>query len=215
MSEIDFTISGFDADRSFLNGYFDPIRQASTAAMKEVADLAKERGRQNIAGAGFGKRWQNALRSEAYPKRGESVNAAAWIYHRIPYAGVFEQGATIRGNPLMWVPLSTTPSLGRRNKLTPKNFESQIGPLFSMRGSKQPLLGAKVAVTKAAARRGPPYRVTRAALRRGAAGNGVIRTVPVFVGVDTVRIRKRFDLASVADQVAREIPRLYLKNLKA
>ena len=212
--ELSFTLSGFDVDRSFLNGYFDPIRQASTAAINDVGDLAKQRGRQKIAAAGFGKRWQNALRSEVYPKRAESVNAAAWIYHRIPYAGVFEEGATIRGKPLMWVPLSTTPKLARRTKLTPKNFSSQIGPLVSMRGGKQPLLGASVAVTKAAARRGPPYRVTRAALRRGAAGNGVIRTVPVFVGVDTVRIRKRFNLASVADQVAREIPSLYLKNLK-
>ena len=208
-----FTFDKFSDDFGIFDGYFDPIRRAATGAMKDLSETAKMQGRAEISRAGFSKRWQNTLRSEAYPKRDFSANAAVWLYHRIPYAGVFEEGARIRGKPLMWVPLSSTPKIGRNKPLTPKSFAAAYGKLVPMRG-KQPLLGAPVKVTRAAARRGGPYRVTRAALRNGASGQGIIRTVPVFVGVDTVNIRKRFNLAKTFDQASRQLPQLYLNNLK-
>lgn len=197
-----------------LDGYFDPIKEAATGAMKDVSDLAKTRGRDEIARAGFSKRWQNTLRNDTFPRRGFSADAAAWLYHRIPYAGVFEEGATIRGRPRLWVPLSSTPKLGRNKRLTPQNFARDMGKLVPMTNARQPLLGAKLAVTKAAARRGPPYKVTKSALRRGASGQGIIRTVPVFAGVDTVQIRKKFDLERAFRGAADRLPQLYLDNLK-
>lgn len=210
-----FSFSDIDGDfGDTFNGYFDPIKRAATGAIKDVSELAKNNGRAEIASAGFSRKWQNTLRSDAYPKRGFSVNSAAWIYHRIPYAGVFEEGASIRGRPRLWIPLSGTPRLTGRNKLNPRNFEMQIGKLFPMKNARKPLLGARIGLTASAANKGPPYRVTRAALRRGAAGTGVIRTVPIFVGVDTVNIRKKFDLRTVFDRAANQLPQLYLNNLR-
>jgi hypothetical protein len=212
----DFSLKALDGDfGSLTNGYFAPIKEAATLAMRDLAEHAKERGRANIAAAGFSKRWQNALRAEAYPRRKFSADAAVWLFHRIPYAGVFEEGATIRGRPRLWVPLSTTPKLPRRQRLSPRNFAANFGKLVPMVNARKPLLGAPLAVTAAAARKGPPYRVTAAALRRGASGQGIIRTVPVFVGVDTVSIRKRFDLRSTFESAADQIGALYLRNLKA
>ncbi len=77
-----------------------PMAEAATSAMQEAADNIKSEGRAKIASAGFSKKWQNALRVDAFPRRGKvSINAAAFAFHKIPYADVFEEGATIRGKP--------------------------------------------------------------------------------------------------------------------
>ena len=212
--EFEASFVDLTGDFGIVNGYFDPIKEAATLAMRELTEVAKKRGRARIGQAGFSRRWENALRGETYPERGFSANAVSFLYHRIPYAGVFEEGARIRGKPYLWVPLSSTPRLGRRKKLTPQNFSREFGPLVPMQG-KRPMLGAPVSVTKAAAKKGGPYRVSKAALRRGAADVGIIRTAPVFIGVDTVNIRKRFNLKREFDIASRQLPALYLKNLKA
>src|SRR3954470_15419731 len=86
-----------------------PIAKAATAAVREAGDIAKRNGRANIAAAGFSRKWQNALRVNVYPQHGDSLRPAAFIYHKIRYAGVFEEGAVIRGQPLLWLPLPTVP----------------------------------------------------------------------------------------------------------
>lgn len=191
-----------------------PIAEAGTAAIREASEIGKRDGRTSIATAGFSKKWQNALRADVFPKRVTSANAAANFYHAIPYAGVFEEGATIRGKPRLWVPLSTTPKVSARARLTPKSFTQAFGPLFSLQNARKPVLAANLTVSKSAAKRGPPYKPTKAGLRKGAAGQGIVRAVPVFVGVDTVNIRKRFKLAAAFERAADQLPALYVKNLK-
>ena len=44
-----------------------PIARAATAAVREAAELAKRGGRASIAGAGFSRKWQNALQAKVYP----------------------------------------------------------------------------------------------------------------------------------------------------
>lgn len=191
-----------------------PIAEAGTAALRDMSEIGKRDGRQAIAGAGFSKKWQNALRADVFPKRGASEGAAANFYHAIPYAGVFEEGAVIRGKPRLWVPLSTTPKISARKRLTPQSFTQAFGPLFALQNSRKPILAAKLAVSKSAAKRGPPYKPTKAGLRKGAADQGIVRAVPVFVGVDTVNIRKRFELQRSFANAADQLPALYLKNLQ-
>jgi hypothetical protein len=76
-----------------------PIAKAATAAVREAAELAKSGGRTSIATAGFSRKWQNALRANVYPPNRDSMRAAALIYHKVPYAEVFERGAVIHGKP--------------------------------------------------------------------------------------------------------------------
>ena len=76
-----------------------PIAKAATAAMKDAGDVAKRTGRSSIASAGFSRKWQNALRVNIYPAQGDSMRPAAFIFHKIRYAGVFEEGAVISGQP--------------------------------------------------------------------------------------------------------------------
>lgn len=208
----------------FAKGEFDeamrevyaPIAEAGTAAIREAAGEIKTGSRASIAAAGFSKRWQNALRADVYPKKGKSANAAAHIYHKIPYAEVFETGATIQGNPLMWLPMRGLPTKLARKKLTPERFATEIGDLTSLnRPGQRPLLMASMRVSEAEAKRGAPYKIRMSALIRGATrGTGTVVQVPVFVGVDTVKVGRKFDVYKLIKEAAAELPDLYLKHLK-
>lgn len=198
-----------------IEGIGGSISEAGTAAIRAAGDLAKDRGRQSIRDAGFSKKWENTLRADAFPKRGDSLSAAAAIYHKIPFADVFESGATIRGKPTLWIPLSTSPQKLGRQKMTPKNFTQKVAPLFPLPNKgKRKILAASMSVSKAAAKRGPPYKPTLAALRRGAAGQGVTVAVPIFTGVDQIGIRKKFKITQAVEDAAEKLPQFYLRFLK-
>lgn len=188
-----------------------PIAEAATAAVREAAEGAKKEGRLDIAGAGFGKKWQNALRADVYPSRGVSMSPAALMRHKIPYAHVFEDGATITGKPLLFLPLPTVPLGGTGKPLTPKQFTARIGPLTPVRGKSGRVLlvgkGSRATILRAT------DKVTR--LRRGAVKRGILRqSVPLFVGVPRVTIRKKFNLRAIFARAGDKLGELYVKNLK-
>lgn len=194
----------------------EPIAEAGTRAIEEAANEAKAGARATIASAGFGRKWQNALRADVYPKGGQtSVNAAAHIYHKIPYSGVFEEGARISGSPYLWLPLPHVPGKLGRFRMTPARYPEPLQ--FVRRAGKPPLLVARIGMSRAAARRGGPARLSAATIRRGAQAGGarrVVRAVPVFVGISTVRIRKRFNVGRAVRQAANRLPALYLKHFQ-
>ena len=184
----------------------EPAAKSATEAMDRVGNEIKIRGRTNIAAAGFGKRWQNALRVQRYPRRGDSINPALWIFHNIPYAEVFESGARIRGKPLLWLPLPSAPKTAGGKRMTPKNYISHIGPLFRVdRAGKPPLLFGKFSGRGAG--RSIAKRSTRG-LRAGGSS-----AVPIFVGVTTVSIRKRFSLRQIFKMAASHLARYYASNV--
>ena len=195
-----------------------PMAEAAMAAITEAGATIKTQARADIARAGFSKRWQNALRVDTFPRRGQvSINAAAFIFHKIPYAEVFESGATIRGKPRLWIPLEGTPKKLARERMTAKRFTERIGPLtFIDRGGKPPLLAARAALSRAQARKAKP-KVSLAALRRGAAGTNtgrtVVRTVPLFVGVRGIVIPKKFSVRKIIDKGVSRLAALYVKKI--
>jgi hypothetical protein len=202
------------------------VARAATNGLKEVAGDVKRFGRAAIARAGFSPRWQAAFRVDVYPRRGESVNAAAFVHHNIPYAGVFEQGATISGHPYLWLPLPNAPKRIGREKITPARYIQNVGRLIFIRGrGGRPLLAGRVN-SRSAARSG---KVTIAALRRGerdarrgsatSAFGGdpsKLRTniVPLFVGIPNVKIRGRFGLTAIFDHARSMLAAAYFRNLK-
>jgi len=191
-----------------------PIARAATAAMREAAELAKAGGRASIAGAGFSRKWQNALRAKIYPPNRESMRAAALIYHKVPYAEVFEQGAVIRGKPLLWLPLPNAPFGAGGRRIPASKFQQQVGsPLYTIRRpGKPPMLGAHVRMTDARAGKA----ISLALLRRGRnpGGKGTVRLVPLYVGIEVASIPKRFAILDAINRAAARLPSLYLKYFK-
>ena len=155
------------------------MARAATAAIRDAGDIAKRGGRSSIAAAGFSRKWQNALRVNIYPPQGESIRPAAFVFHKIRYAGIFEEGAAIAGKPLLWLPLSNVP-LRRGRPMLPSEYARSVGPLVSVeRPGRPPLLFPK---------HQPKRRRRRAAESLG--------RKPLYVGLSAVEIAKRFNVAA-------------------
>jgi len=80
------------------------VKQAADETAAEAAEAIKEKGDADISGAGrFGSRWTDSFKAEVSTDR-ERVLIS--VYSTIPYFSIFEFGGTIKGNPLLWIPLS-------------------------------------------------------------------------------------------------------------
>ena len=200
------------------------LSAAAGDAMTAAVNLVKKEGRGAIAAAGFGPRPQNALRVNVYGGR-RGIDSAAWVFHRIPYFGIFQTGATIQGSPLLWLPLPTAPLRAGGRRITAGNYQQIIGaPLHMLkRPGKPPLLAAYVA--------GPPKSgrpASIASLRTGArrrrrsdantafggrsARFGTV-SLPLFVGIPQVRVRARFDLRPIYRRAQLTLVSTFLNRL--
>ncbi len=195
-----------DLDKA-LKAMYDPIARAAAGAINDAATQIKTEGRARIGAAGFSSKWQNALRVNVYPQKGVSAGAALLAFHKIPYAGVFETGAEIRGKPLLWIPFPGTPARVGGRKLSPRVYVQTVGPLTLIKSQKgRPLLAGPIS-----GRAGT--KITLAKLRRGTRGEGTVRLQPIFFGVPSVHIRQRFGLQQVFDKAASGLGAGYLSHL--
>lgn len=181
------------------------IARASTLAIKDTAAEVKTGARAAIAAGGFSARWQNAFQVNVYPKAGYSAEAAMFGYSKIDYANIFQTGGTIRGvHGLLWVPLPSAPKRAGGKKMTVSRYIQTIGPLIYLkRAGHPPVLVAKVL---RAVRGGK--QVATATLKRGLAAAKAgkkTKIVPIFVGLTSVTLRRRFNVTPVYDAAAAKV----------
>jgi hypothetical protein len=100
-----------------------PIATAAVAALKDVSEDAVDEGRADIGAAGPGFRraqWQSGYKyriKDATKNGVPSMEAISFFSHRYGLASVFQEGATIEGKPLMWIPTRKgTPPPGKSGK---------------------------------------------------------------------------------------------------
>lgn len=200
------------------------MAEGMTAAMDEAVVEVKTVARNSIARAGFSTRWQNTLRVDRYPRKGVSMVPSAYIFHKIPYAGVFEEGAHVAGKPMLWLPLASAPARVGRLRTTVANLIKATGqrllPLTSKSG--KPLLAAVARLSGTMARQ-PSPRVSVSTIRKGAAAvsdtgakrRGTVRTIPMFVGLSAIDIPKKFGVTAAVDAARAALPAAYARNLAA
>lgn len=188
-----------------------PMARAATAAVREAGEIAKGDGRASIGAGGFGPKWQNALRAKVYPEGRDSIRAAAIVYHKVPYAIAFEEGAIIQGKPLLWLPLPTVPTGRGVRPIPASKFRQQVGlPLYTIRRpGKPPMLGAHMRMNGG---RG----VSPVSLRRSRASGprSTLRLVPLYVGIEAVKLPKRFAVLEAIRRAADQLPALYMKHFR-
>jgi len=191
------------------------IAKAAKAAIDQTAATVKIQARANILGAGLGPKMASALRVDTYPRRGiASIDAAAVVRSKADYMGIFETGGTIPGNPLLWLPLASTPKRIGRKKMTAKLYVEQIGPLLMInRPGQAPLLAGSIAINRRGQRKAGKGKVTLSALRRGNASQAA-RLVPLFVGVHSVDIGRKTNIRAIAEAAAGRLSALVIANLK-
>jgi hypothetical protein len=199
---------------SALQEMYLPMAEAASAAIASAAETIKAEARADIGRAGFSKRWQNTLRVDVHPKGRvrKSVNAAAHIYHKIGYAGVFEDGATISGKPNMWIPMRWIPTRLGRQRLTPKTFEAATGKrLFPIVRGGKTYLATSMRVAGAG-----KSKYSAASIRRGSTGSGKgeMRSVPMFLRIRRVDIPKKFNITAIVERARDRLAQLYIDNMK-
>lgn len=202
------------------------MARAITTSFRDGAKRLQIETRSAILSSGLGKRFARQFRAFGYPRRQFSMeptirgwHAKGWRGTRgIPYANIFARGGTIKGKPLLWIPLPTAPVKIDGKHPTPKLFIQNIGPLTRLKGTRRPLLAgdslrgiegrhATVGQLKTGAR----HVKERAS---GGRGRKTVK-VPMFVGVASARIPARVNMTRIFADVQRQLPDLFVERLKA
>lgn len=104
--------------------------KAVSAAMREAGADLKTAWRGQITQAGLGIRLANSIRSQTYPKAGESLKAAALVWSKAPVIiGAHDTGPLIRSKDGFWLAIPTA-AAGKGLKggrITPGEWERRRG----------------------------------------------------------------------------------------
>ncbi|MCG6557665.1 DUF6441 family protein [Ruegeria sp. 1NDH52C] len=176
--------------------------KAVTSAMREAGTGLKTAWRLQITGAGLGRRLANSIRSQTFPKAGESLNAAALVWSKAPViVGAHDTGPLIRSKDGFWlvIPLPAAGKSLRGGRITPGEWERRRG----------------LRLRFVYRRRGPSLLVAEGRLNsrglgvasRSKTGRGRA-TVPIFLLVPQVRLPKRLDLGRDAERALDSVPGL-------
>jgi len=179
---------------------------AVTRAMQAASQELKGDWRAQITRAGLGTRLARTIHSQSYPKRGESLEAAALVWTKAPQIiGTHDSGPLIRSKSGFWLAIPTEAAgKGRGGKrLTPGEWEKR-------RGLRLRFIYRK---------RGPSLLVAEGRLNsrgigvasRSKTGRG-LTAVPVFLLVPQVKLRKRLALARDAARVQAQVPGLIVRE---
>lgn len=185
--------------------------KAITGVMRDATVGLKEDLRDDVRRAGLGARLANTWRGQAYPRTGDSLNAAAYVFSRAPkLIDAYDRGVTIRSKEgfFLAIPTEFAGKGLRGGKITPGEWEKRSGQRLRFvyrRGAPSLLVAERRARTGKAASN-PARRFATPSARTLSA----LATVVVFILVPQVRVRKRLDLVGTsrrwADIVADRIP---------
>ena len=180
--------------------------KAVSAAMREAGTNLKSAWRGQITQAGLGRRLANSIRSQTYPKAGESLGAAALVWSKAPeIIRAHDRGPLIRSKNGFWLAIPTAAAgKGRKGgRITPGEWERRRGLRlrFVYRRSGPSLLVAEGRLdTKG-----------RAVASRSKTGRGRV-TAPIFLLVPQVKLPKRLDFDRDAARALDSVPGLIVAN---
>ena len=160
----------------------------------------KQAWRQQFTGVGLGQRLPRTIRSRTYPKGKNSIDAAAFVWSNAPeIISAHDKGVLIRSKHGFYLAIPTEAAGKGRGgaRLSPGEWERRRGMRlrFIYRRTGPSLLVADGRLNS----RGLGV-ASRAKSGRGRA------TVPIFILVPQVKLRKRLDLARDAERVAGSVP---------
>ncbi|MDT8858281.1 DUF6441 family protein [Paracoccaceae bacterium Fryx2] len=180
--------------------------KAVSTAMREAGTGLKTAWRAQITGAGLGRRLANSIRSQTYPKSGDSLSAAALVWSQAPVIlRAHDTGPLIRSKDGFWlaIPTAAAGKSARGGRITPGEWERRQG--LKLRFVYR--------------RRGPSLLVAEG--RLNSRGLGVasksktgrnVATMPIFLLVPQVKLTKRLDLARDAERAVDRVPGLIVAN---
>ena len=194
------------------------IERSVPDGVKAAGDGLKGSLRRQVVAAGFGARLSRTWRGRTYANKGH--DAASLVWSKAPQiVRAFDLGAVIKGKGGRWlaIPTPAAPKRGVGGKrLTPATFPTQRhGPLRMVRRSGRTALlvvdGVRIGASTG--------RVGRRAKGGGRTKSGGfkqgIATVAMFVLVPQVKLRKRLNVARVAERWTRRLPALIRRQVRS
>ncbi|MDO5606636.1 MAG: DUF6441 family protein [Paracoccus sp. (in: a-proteobacteria)] len=174
--------------------------KAVTSAIKDAGQDLRDAWRDQITRAGLGQRLARTIRTETYPKGKNSLNAAAMVWSRAPViVDAHNAGPLIRSKNGFWLAIPTEAAGKGRNgkRPTPGEWEARTGMRLVLiyHRNRPSLLIAEARVNK----RG------RAVASRSKTGRG-LASVPIFILVPQVSLRKRLDIDTPARAALNDLP---------
>ena len=195
---------------------FDEVKAAEkavTIGITQATDGLKTELRTQVTSAGLGARLARTWRGEVFPKGEDSIRAAGLVGSKAPgIIRIYEDGATIRSKNGFFLAIPTA-AAGRYGdggrKITPGRWERRTGQRlrFVYRRNAASLLVAD-GMRARSGKRGGFSRASASALRTG---RGLV-TVPMFILVPQVTVRKRLEVAGAADRWVSRLPSLVVRN---
>jgi len=200
--------------------------RAVTGGVREVGDWVKAEWRGQVVGAGLGERLANTIRQNNYPARGESISAASLVFARpnrkrnsasaADVIDAFNRGVLIRSVNGLYLAIPTVAAgriagSGRYKRITPHRWEERTGMALRFvyrRGRPSLLVADDARLSKsgfAAQKRGKR--------RRDGILSGAM-TIPIFILLPQVRLKKRLDLDRVANAASSRLPGAILRRWK-
>lgn len=180
--------------------------RAVTAGVSAATAQVKQGWRGQITSAGLGTKLAGSIRSAVYPKGQPSPNAAGLIWSKAPkLIASHNTGPLIRSRDGFWlaIPLPAAGKGPRGARITPGQWEQRTGKRlrFVYRKGRTAFLvaeNARLNKKNIAANKGGKRRK-----------DGILtgsQTIPIFVLVPQVKLRKRLNLESVARDAGLSLP---------
>ncbi len=181
--------------------------KAVTAAMRQAGSDLKTDWRGQITGAGLGQRLARSIRNKTYPERGESLDAAAFIWSKASkIIHAHDKGVLIKSKNGFYLAIPTEAAGRGRGgaRLTPGEWERR-------RGMRLRFIYRRTGPSLLVAERARINTRGTAVASRSKTGRGQV-SAPIFLLVPQVKLRKRLGLARDAEKVAGSVPGLILAN---
>ena len=180
--------------------------QAVSSGVQQATDGLKGDLRGQINNAGLGSKLANTWRGQIYPRGGQSLNAAGYVWNKAPQiVSAFNDGVTIRSKHGKFLAIPTQYVIRQNNRrISPRDFEEAGIPLRYIPPQGARRVGLLVADN---------FRVTNSGRARAASptaqrtGRG-LASIIMFVLVPQVSLKKRFDIDSTAQKWIDKLPQL-------
>ncbi len=175
-------------------------RSAARAGVKETTEFLKSRLRDQVTGAGMGRRLANTWRARVFPGGAvKTLSPAGFVWTKAPrIVQAFDEGVVVKSKAgfFLAIPTENAPRRLARRRPTPALFEQVKGiPLrLVFRRTGPSLLVADMRASQG--RRGGFRKASASALRTG---RGLV-SAPIFILVPQVRLPKRLNVRAATRQ---------------
>jgi Family of unknown function (DUF6441) len=194
------------------------IERAVTSGTREAGRGLKTELRRQVTSAGLGQRLANSWGDRHYPNR--KLDAASVVYTKAPQIiRAFDEGAVVRSKRgrFLAIPTENAPRKGTDGRrIKPSTFpEHRFGPLRFVPRSSGPSLLVVDGLRASFSRKSGELRGFRRATDRARRSGHGLTTVVMFLLVPQVKLRRRLDVARVAERWSAQLPALIEQQLRA